>query len=349
MTEKSQPFSNIFLFYGEDNFSLQRKISKWKTEFAKKYTATAIVAIEAGELAEAEIIKNLQTHFSPSLFASKKLIIVRDGLPKSATQTLLSDFLLTSLDAIPQDFFVVFWQSQKPDGRLSFTKKFSTKVTVNEFRLPHGLVLNQWIKAMTKTMGATITDRAADRLAEYLGRDLFEEKKAGGRIIETKEAYDLWQVYSELLKLTTLNNQIDVAEVESLVRPKIPDSVFNLTDQVIAHNQKGAFQAFENFLANQTVEEKTSLIKIIALLSEQLRSLLIVSLLSEEGLDNDQIADKLGWTSGRVFITARNTKNVSIPRLKVLLTHLLSIDYKIKTSDTNQKLDMDLFLTQATI
>jgi DNA polymerase III delta subunit len=348
MTEKAQPSSNIFLFHGEDNFSLQRKVDHWKTEFAKKYSPNAITVIEAENSGEVEIIKSLQTHLSPSLFASKKLIIVRDGLPSKATQTQLAEFLLNTLDNIPKDFFVIFWQSSKPDGRLGFTKKFIAKVVVTEFELPHGLILNQWIKAMTKTLGANITDRGADKLALFLGRDLFEEKKIGGRVIERREAYDLWQVYSELLKLTSLNNQIDIAEVENLVKPKIPDSVFSLTDQVIARNQKGAFQAFENFLTNQTVEEKTSLIKIIALLSEQLRSLLVVSLLANEGMDNDQIADKLGWTSGRVFITARNSKNISITSLKELLSRLLLIDYKIKTSDTNLKLEVDLFLAKAT-
>ncbi len=348
MTEKPQPFSNIFLFYGEDSFSLQRKIDHWKKEFAKKYSQTSIVQIDASQISETEIIKSLQTHFSPSLFASKKLIIIRDGLPSKASQTQLPEFVLNVLDSIPKDFFVIFWQSQKLDGRMSFSKKFVGKITVNEFALPHGLMLNQWIKAMAKTLNATITDQAADKLALFLGRDLYEEKKAGGRVIERKEAYDLWQVYSELLKLSAYKNEIGVTEVESLVKAKVPDSVFNLTDQVVAKNQSGSFLALENFLSTQTAEEKTSLIKIIALLSEQLRSLLMVSILSSEGLSNDDIAEKLGWTSGRVFITARNLRNTSVSNIKSLLANLLLLDYKLKTSNANIKLDLDLFLTQAT-
>lgn len=339
---------NIFLFFGEDDFSLRRKIDHWKTEFAKKYSASAITIVQASELPETEIIQNLQTHLSPSLFASKKLIIIRDGLPSKATQTQLGEYLLNMPETAPKDFFVIFWQSHKPDGRLGFTKKFTPLVTVTEFNLPHGLMLNAWISAMAKTMGVNITDQGADHLALSLGRDLYEEKKAGGRVIERKEAFDLWQVYSELLKLSSLSDRIDVSEVKNLVKPRIPDSVFALTEQVVAKNQKGAFIALENFLANQTVEEKTSMIKIVALLSEQLRSLLLVSILSKQGLDNDQIAEKLGWTSGRVFITARNSRNIAVPKLKQLLGSLQVIDYRIKSSDTNQKLDLDLFLAQAT-
>jgi DNA polymerase III subunit delta len=348
MTKKTSPSSNIFLFYGDDDFSLRRKIEHWKTEFAKKYSISAISNIQASELSEADIIMRLKTEFSPSLFTTKKLIIIRDALPNKAAQVELAEYLLNSMDSVPKDFFVIFWQSQKPDGRLGFTKKFTAMVSVTEFELPHGIMLNAWIKAIVKTMDATISDAAADKLAQYLGRDLYEEKKVAGRVIERKEAYDLWQVYSELLKLSSANKEIGVTEVSSLVKPKIPDSVFALTDQVVIKNQKGAFQALENFLVNQTVEEKTSMIKIVALLAEQLRSLLMVSMLAQEGMDNDQIAEKLGWTSGRVFITARNAKNISLIKLKQLLNNLLAIDLRIKSSDTNQKLDLDLFLARAT-
>ncbi|OGE99285.1 MAG: hypothetical protein A3G89_01145 [Candidatus Doudnabacteria bacterium RIFCSPLOWO2_12_FULL_42_9] len=230
---------------------------------------------------------------------------------------------------------MVFWQTTKPDGRLGFTKKFNSKVTVNEFNLPQGAMLNQWIKAMTKTLGGSITDRAADKLAQYLGRDLSEDKKP---------VYNLWQVYSELLKLTTMTDQVDIDHVESLVKPKIPDSVFNLSDQVVQKNRAGAFQALENYLNSQTMEEKTALIKVIGLLAEQLRSLLMVSLLSREGLTNQQMAEKLDWTEGRVFITARNLRQTSESVITRLLSQLLVIDYKIKTSDTNQKLELNLFL-----
>jgi DNA polymerase III delta subunit len=339
---------NIYLFFGEDDFSLRRKIDIWKAEFAKKYTSQAISFFDAENIGEIELIKSLENLLAPSLFTTKKLIILRNALPKKADQETLTEFLLNLPPRVSKDYFMIFWQTAKLDGRLKFTKQFKNLVTVTEFELPHGLVLNQWIKAMAKTLKAEISDSAADRLAQFLGRDLFEEKKFGGKVVERKEAFDLWQVYSELLKLSSNTSQIEPANVSALVKPKIPDSVFALTDEVIAKNQKGAFVALENFLSTQTTEEKTTFIKIIGLLSEQLRSLLIVALLQKKGEDNEQIAEKLGYSPGRVFITARNSKNVSIEKLKILLKQLLTIDYRIKSSDTNTKLEIDLFLARAT-
>ena len=229
MTQKTSPSSNIFLFYGDDDFSLKRKIDFWKTEFAKKYSVSAISFLDGENLDEVSLIKNLENVLSPSLFAAKKLIIIRDGLPKKAEQQKLAQFLLDLPTKISKDDFVVFWQTSKPDGRLKFTKQFKSLVSVTEFELPHGAVLDQWIKAMAKTLGVGISNEAIDNLAQYLGRDLFEEKKVAGRVVERKEVYDLWQVYSELLKLSSNTNQIESVHIKQLVKAKIPDSVFNLT------------------------------------------------------------------------------------------------------------------------
>src|SRR5262245_41480147 len=107
--------SNIYLFYGEDDFSLRRKIDKWKEEFAKKYSALAISFFDGAELSEFALIQRLQEQLAPSLFSTKRLIIIRDGLPKKADQESLIEFLLELPGKAPKDFFVVFWQTARPD------------------------------------------------------------------------------------------------------------------------------------------------------------------------------------------------------------------------------------------
>ena len=343
MTDKSK---NIYLFYGSDDFSLKRKVDRWKEEFAKKYSTNSISILDSESLSEIELIKKLKNELAPSLFSDKKLLILRNILPRKADSSV-AEFLLELIPQIPKDYFLIFQEFAKPDGRLGFTKKFVSLVNVTQFDLPHGIQLNAWIKAMAKTMAVSISDPAAEKLAEFLGRDLFEEKKAGGKVFERHESFDLWQVNSELQKLASKTSQIEVKDVLDLVKAKLPDSVFALTDEIVAKDQKNTYQALENFLAGQTLDEKSAFVKIIGLLSEQFRSLFLVSLLSKQGLSNDQIAEKLGWSTGRVFITAKNARNVSQNKLKILLNQLLLIDTKIKSTDSNAKLLVDLFITKA--
>jgi DNA polymerase-3 subunit delta len=346
--ETSKPSNGVYLFYGEDDFSLRRKIDKWKEEFAKKYSAQAIMFLDGADLSETDLIKKLQEHLAPSLFSAKSLIILRDALPRKADQEKLITFLLDLPAKVSAGDFVVFWQTTKPDGRLKFTKEFKLLANVTEFNLPAGRELDGWLVAMAKTMDTQITPAAADLLAQFMGRDLAEEKKAGGRVIERKEAYDLWQVHSELAKLASSTDQITPELVRALVRPKLPDSVFILTNQIAANNRQGAFEALENFMVNSNSDEKNAFIKIIGLLAEQVRGLLSLSLLQAEGLSNDVIAEKLGWTNGRVFMVSKNSKNFSILKLTQLLKELCLIDAKLKSTDKDPNLLVDLFLTRAT-
>ncbi|OGE88914.1 MAG: hypothetical protein A3J07_04365 [Candidatus Doudnabacteria bacterium RIFCSPLOWO2_02_FULL_49_13] len=356
MASPAETKSNLYLFYGQDDFSLRRKIDRWKEEFAKKYSSMAISFFDPtlregwgdrAELLETELIQRLQDQLAPSLFSSKRLIIIRDGLPKKADQEKLISFLLELPAQVPKDFFVIFWQTSRPDGRLKFTKQFMAQVNVTEFNLPAGKQLDSWLMAMAKTLNVTISPAAADLLARFLGRDLAEEKKIGGRIIERKEAFDLWEAHSELSKLAAASDQIDPALVQAMIKPKVPDSVFALSDHLATRQSEKSFEALANYLDSTGGDEKSAFIKIIGLLSEQFRSLLLVSLLTESGLTPAAMAEKLGFKPGRIFILASHAKHWTPTTLKRLLAQLLAIDLKLKSSDPNPRLLVDLFIAQA--
>jgi DNA polymerase-3 subunit delta len=337
---------NVYLFYGEDDFSLQRKIQRWKSEFAKKYSGSSIVLIDGQS--ESSLASRFEEILSPSLFSSKKLILAKNCLPTKSGQTELTDLVLRTIERLPADYFLVFWQAGKPDQRLVSTKQIlKSGIKVEEFKLPHGKALNNWLKTEAKNLGVSIDDEAMEVLAQFLGRDLYEEKKAGGKVIEVKEQFDLWQAFSELSKLGSLGGRITKSEVESLIMPKSPENIFRLSDSIVNGNKKEAFSEFENFVASSQADEKAAIIKIVALLSEQLRSLLAVTYLTRLSLNQDEIADKLGWSPGRVFINLKLAKELSADRIERLLRRLLEIDKTIKRSDLSPNLLMGLFIREA--
>lgn len=348
MTTNSSRSSNFYLFYGEDDFSLRRKIDAWKKDFAKKYSADAIVNIIAADLPEQELISQLEQGLSPSLFSSKKMIVARDILPK-ASQENLAEKLHGIFKNISPDILFVLWQSKGLDKRLAFTKKLlALKPNIIEFSLPHGTQLNAWIKEYAKKLGAEISEAAMEKLAVFLGRDLAEEKKFGGKVVERKEAYNLWQAHSELLKLSSFSQDIQASDVEKLVKPAVPSNVFDLSDQVLAKNTKASIQTLENLLSDLGSDEKSALIKIIGLLAEQLRALVLVGTLAKQGLDQAEIAEQSGFSSGRVFMTLKHARSANLDQLKQLLAKLLIVDLKLKTTDENPLLNLNLFLIQAT-
>lgn len=343
-TQSKQP-AQAYIFYGEDDFSLRRKIDIWKREFAKKYSTEGVVVLERGENSEDAMVQMLEQALSPSLFANRKLVIARDFLPSKAAETKLGDYLINKVGAMPKDFFLILWQSSKPDRRLGAVKKiFASGATLTEFELPHGKMLNAWLKAYAKTIGLEMDEPALEELAKYLGRDFYEEKKAGGKVIERKEAFDLWQAHSELSKLASFSPTADASAVRALVRPRIPENVFALTDEIARRNKKSALEIVERLLGQPSADDKTATIKIIGLLAEQVRAMLVVKVLQREGKKADEIADSLGWSSGRVFITQKNASNQDTSKLKSMLTMLTDMDARLKSSEDNPKLLIDQFI-----
>lgn len=341
----SKPSNGVYIFFGEDDFSLRQKVDVWKTEFAKKYSGTSIVFLDSQNLSETDLAKKFEELLAPSLFSSKKLIIARNCLPTKAAQENLIGVLSHVVKTLPQDYFLVFWQDNL-DRRIGFNKTLAKEVNLVEFPLPHGLELNSWIKKQATILGLNLDNSVIEKLAVLSGRDLFEEKKAGGRVIERKEAYNLWQVFTELQKLASLSKAVSTQDVEALATPVVPGNVFALSDAVATQNKKRALEVLENLMQEENIDEKSMSIKLLGLISEQLRSLLIVNTLKSQNMDQNQIASFLGWSPGRVFITTKHAGNITPAKLKNLLSRLLEIDTSIKSTDTNPKLLIDMLIAQ---
>jgi DNA polymerase III delta subunit len=342
--------SQAFIFLGEDDFSLRRRIDHWKREFAKKHSSDGIITVDGGELGEEDLSLRLESVSLPTLFSQKKLIIAKDCLPTKAQQEKLSRAVLKLLENIDKDCYIIFYNAKKLDRRLSSIKNIlKAKVSIVEFALPHGKDLNAWLRAYAETQNAVLDELAAEALAERLGRDLFEEKRFGGKVVERKEAFDLWQASSELAKLASFSPNITKEAVQSLVMPKLAHNIFELTDAVFKKDLKASLNIVENLFKDQTLDDKAAAIKITGLLAEQARSLLLIILLKEKKLSNQEIAEQIAFSPGRVFMLAKMSERVGVNFLKRVLFGLREIDLALKTSDQNPKLLIERFLSETAV
>ena len=79
-------------------------------------------------------------------------------------------------------------------------------------------------------------------------------------------------------------------------------------------------------------EQKNNL-GIIGLLHNQLNLYQSIKLLEIDKFNNDQIAEKLGIKSGRVYHLKMNSKNIKLTRLEKLSEQLFRYEKKIKTGE----------------
>ncbi len=274
----------------------------------------------------------------------KPKVFVLENLFKSIS-------LEENLEKLIQTQNHVIIAEEKLDKRSSFVKKLlaNKNIKIQEFNLPHGKELNKWIEKRVKDLGGKIFKEAAEVLAVRLGRDEGTERKVGGKIVEVKEAFSLWQAESEIRKLLAFaeGREIGKEEVEHLVSESLEIDVFKITNAIADGKKQEALGLIGGFLREQTgSDEKTRIIQLYALLAEQFRNVAMVQSFESGKVPEKEILEKTAWKPGRVFVMKKISKKFSPRKVLEFLKKLENLDTEVKTSNTPPKVLLDLILAQ---
>ena len=245
----------------------------------------------------------------------------------------------------------IFLIEQKLDKRSTENKKLlaNKSITVKEFTLPHGQDLDKWIVSRAKELGGQISKEAAGELARRLGRDEAKETKVAGKVVAVEEIYNLSQADNEIKKLLAFANgrEIGMDDVVNLVFENFETDVFEITNAIADGKKTEALTLIKNFLSFETgSEEKSGIIQLNALLSEQFRNVAMVQSFAADRVNESSILEKTGWKSGRLFIMKKIAGKFAPSKVLDFLNKLEALDEELKTSQTPPKVLLDLILVQ---
>lgn len=222
-------------------------------------------------------------------------------------------------------------------------------IEVKEFLLPHGRELDEWIINKVEELGGQISSKAANELAVRLGRDNAKETKVGGKVISSEEVYNLFLVESEIKKLLAYAGSEEVSEmaIKELVSESGEVEVFDLTNAIGEGKKQETVALMHKFLKEQVAsDEKTSVIQLNALLSEQFRNVYMIQNFLEDKISEADILEKTGWKSGRLFVVKKMASRFPSKKIAETLNKLEALDLELKTSQTPPKVLLDLIITQ---
>jgi DNA polymerase III delta subunit len=141
--------------------------------------------------------------------------------------------------------------------------------------------------------------------------------------------------------------EVSEANVNELAPQNKEVDVFDLTNAIADNQKQKALSLMQDFLFYQSdSDEKTAIIKLNALLSEQFRSVAIVQSFTNEKTSEDIILEKTGWKSGRLFIMKKVAARFNQKIVLDLLNKLAALDEELKTSSTPPRVLLDLIVTQ---
>lgn len=275
------------------------------------------------------------------LFSRRKVFVFDGVMPE--LQDKLED-LITSKNSIV--ISVESLDKRKKENKDLLANK---DIIVKEFNLPHGMELNKWIENRVGELGGKIAKPAVDELAVRLGRDNAKEIKVAGKVISTGEVYSLWQADSEIKKLMAYaqGRQIEIEDVQAIVPENLEVDAFEIINAISEGKKSQALNLMQKFLrADSASDEKTAVIHLNALLSDQMRSLAITQDFIKSKISDTEIIKRTAWKSGRLYIMKKLAGRLRPQKVLTTLPKLEALDEELKTSQTSPRVLLDMILAQ---
>jgi len=325
----------IFL-YGEDSFMSRLKLKELKEKYLREVDKLASgLKVLAGDKAAFSAIAEA---VSPSSLLSKKRLIIIEDIFLNKDQAIFEKLLDYFTKRPSSDNIIIFWDSglktkkiknietavlagsggqDKPLNKKQsgFFKFLAKQKYAFVFNLLSNAQLAAWAKKQAAARGGKISAKAAEILVGLVGADGWQINNELAKLISYKAASKL-----------TGEAEIEIEDVQSLVRGNFSESIFALTDALSARNKALAAK-----LLNEQIEAGLSDGYLLNMFVRQFRILLLIKQAMADGLSQRQIASQLKLHPYVAQKGAEQARNFTIAALKNILSRLAEIDYLAKS------------------
>lgn len=287
----------IITLAGNNNFSLQRRLSELTNKFLKEESSLALERIDATESTYEAIIDAVA---SIPFLASSKMVVVRElSQNKQAAENI--EQLISSASDSTQLVLV----EPNVDKRTSFYKTLKTKTDLEEYGEKTVQELVTWLVGEAKKLDGSISHADASYLIDRVG-------------------VNQGILFNELNKLIINSPELTKESIDLLTEKAPSGKIFDLLDAIFAGNKQKALDFYEQQRA-QKVEPEA----ILALLTWQLNILSLVKY--APGKPADQIAKDAKLNPYPVQKAQSLASKISNDKLGEMIAQALAIDHKSKT------------------
>lgn len=345
----------ILFLYGEDTYRSRRKSREFKEKFLKEVDPSGLnlTYLPGGNL---DLENFAKTALAPAFLAKKRMIIIEDLLSGNKNKSFKKDLLDLLLEKNQKiDNILLFYESQKIASKDKLFAFLSGQRYAQEFSPLSGAELARWLRNEALSRGAKIETKAVDLLISFLGNDLWQLDAEIDKLIAYKFISHPEKTQPNVLDLTPAVKQeagfnsreiissgksevlVTAEDIKMLVKGKINEDIFALTDALGKKDKKQALY----LLHNQLVSGIDPL-HLLSMITWQFRILL----LTKDLIQNQPQARIGGRLNIHPYVAQKAIlacKNFELAELKQIYQELLGIDMKIKTG-SDPVLAFDLFV-----
>ncbi|HZS79710.1 MAG TPA: DNA polymerase III subunit delta [Ktedonobacteraceae bacterium] len=335
----------FYLLHGNDEFTCREQLKKLKREEDYGYNQDFYTG---GEVSLITLTATCNTF----PFLTEKRLVVLEGLPKRKRGEEASDSearaeqaekpkkgkkgkastetragfekgLAEYIPQMPESTVLIVLVDEELSASSPILKAAQQHGKVIQCTLPKGQAIEGWIVKRAQSIGVKITPEAAKLLADFIGNQL--------RLLA-----------NELDKLATYVGErkvIDVEDVRRLSAQVQEARIFDLTDALAARDRKKALNLLHELLADGEPP-----LKLISTITSQVRSLLLVKELADEGLRIPQIVSATGMAPFIAEKALRQIGKFKAEQIETAYRQLLATDAALKRSRLTPEMALDLLV-----
>lgn len=303
----------IYLYWGEDDFALQKAVDKLRESVIDPQWASFNYDKIAAERPEA-IIQGLNQAMTPPFGANRRLVWLADTtLCQQCSEALLAE-LERTLPNLPDASVLLLTTRSKPDGRLKSTKLLQRCADIREFSLippwKEDLIVQQ-VSQTAFEAGVKLTPAGIDLLVDAVGNDT--------RLLDSE--LKKLQLYAD-----TTQQTLSADVVASLVTANSQNS-FKLAEAILKGDTARALTLVDDLIARNE-----SPLAIAATIVGRFRTWLWVKLMTSQGIRDQSAIAKAAEVANpkRVYILLKEVQSVSLQQLQKTLPILLDLEVSLK-------------------
>lgn len=325
----------LHILFGHDTYTRQEALEEIKASLGGDETLLANTTHLAGEqltatdlanacqtapfLAPARlvVVSGLLTRFEP-----RRGVASRDSAPwqpfRDTARTLPPCTTLVLMDG------PLASQEPRNAGHNPLLEALSAYATVAHFPPLRGAALGSWLRKRVAQLEGGISPRAVRLLMELVGDNL-------------------WIMSNELEKLLAYagDRVVEEEDVKALVSAAREANIFAMIDSILQGRSRQALTTLHRLL-----DEGDPPPHLLAMITRQLRLMVMAWGLKDQGLSQDEMRQKLGIAPYALRQMLELLPYYSMERLKGAYARLLETDLAIKSGRLRPELALDLLVAE---
>ncbi len=311
-------YKSIYLLYGDEAYLRVQYKNKLKSAIIPEDDSMNYNYYEGKGINIGEVIDLSETL---PFFADRRLIVMENtGLIKGGGEQLAE-----YVESIPETTVIVMAETEV-DKRSKLYKAIQKYGRAVEFQTQSEETLKKWIVSRIRKEQKQITGNTLTLFLETVGSDM-------SNIVTELE---------KLFAYTLERDAITDGDIRAVCTVQLSNRVFDMISFISMRKQKEALKIYHEIL-----ELKESPFGIMALISKQFNNMLKIKELTDQGLNDKRIADKIGLSPYIIGKLRPQAKNFSHEEMITVLKNCVNVDHEVKKGNIDSELGVEMLIIEA--